>query len=88
MYTRNLNHISHDKSSIQQEEGSSHQQTELKCKEETSKVLRLERSFLWCWELDTSESRSEIPGKFWNVVLEKVREETLDRSCEEWRRIT
>jgi len=38
-----------------------------KFKEETSEMLHLERSFLWCWNLDTSESRSKIPGRFWNV---------------------
>ena len=27
---------------------------------------------------------SEIPGKFWNVVLEKDGEDQLDRSCEKW----
>jgi hypothetical protein len=32
--------------------------------------------------LDTSECRSEIPGKFRNVVLVKDGEEELDRSCE------
>jgi len=26
---------------------------------------------LWCWKWDTAKSRSEIPEKFWNVVLEK-----------------
>ena len=26
---------------------------------------------LWCWKLDTMKSRSEIPEKFWDVVLEK-----------------
>jgi hypothetical protein len=36
----------------------------------------------------TSESRSEVSGKFWNVVLEKNREDQLDRSCEKWRSIT
>ena len=30
-------------------------------------MLHLERSILWCWNLDTSESRPEIPGKFWDV---------------------
>jgi hypothetical protein len=35
-------------SSIQQEEESFHQQTGLKLKEETSKVLHLEHSFVWC----------------------------------------
>ena len=32
-------------------------------------------------------SRSEIPGKFWNVVLEKDGEDQLDRSCEKWKSI-
>jgi len=32
--------------------------------------------------LDTSGCRSEIPGKFRNVVLVKDGEEELDRSCE------
>jgi hypothetical protein len=36
----------------------------------------------------TSESRSEMPGKFWNVVLMKNGEDQLDRSCEKWRSIT
>jgi hypothetical protein len=27
--------------------------------------------YVWCWNLDISESKSEISGKFWNVVLEK-----------------
>jgi hypothetical protein len=36
------------KNSIQQEEKSFHQQTGIKFKEETSKVLHLERSFVWC----------------------------------------
>ena len=30
------------------------------------------------------ESRSEIPGKLWNVVLEKDEEDQIDRSCEKW----
>ena len=34
-------------------------------------MLHLEHGFVWCWNLDASSSRSEIPGKFWNVVLEK-----------------
>jgi hypothetical protein len=32
--------------------------------------------------LDASGSRSETPGKFLNVVLEKDGEDQLDRSCE------
>ena len=40
-------------------EKSLHQQIGLKFKKETSEVLHLERSTLWCRDLDTSESRSE-----------------------------
>jgi hypothetical protein len=47
-----------------------HQHIGLKCKEETIKFLHLEHSFLWCSDLASSESRSEIPGKF-SHVLEK-----------------
>jgi hypothetical protein len=68
--------------SLSTEEDSFHQQTSLKFEEETSKVLHLEHSFVWCWNVDTSESRSEIPGKFWNAVLEKNGEDRLARSCE------
>jgi hypothetical protein len=32
--------------------------------------------------LNTSESRTEIPGMFWNVVPEKNGEDQLDRLCE------
>jgi hypothetical protein len=78
----------HGKSSIQQEGDSFHQQIGHNSKEETSKVLYLEHSLVWCWNLDTSESRSKIPGKFWNVVLEKDGEDQLDWSCEKWRSIT
>jgi hypothetical protein len=50
MITNDANYIQncHGKSSIQQEEDSFHQQTGLKFKEETSKVLHLEHSFVWC----------------------------------------
>jgi len=34
------------------------------------------------WKLDISESRSEIPVKFWNAVLQKHRKDRWDRSCE------
>jgi hypothetical protein len=33
---------------------------------------------------DTLGSRSETPGKFWNVVLEKDGKDQLDWSCEKW----
>jgi hypothetical protein len=56
------------------------QQTGLLFKEKTSKVLHLERSFVWCQNLDTSENRSEIyPEKFSNTVLEKVGEDSQQR---------
>jgi hypothetical protein len=35
-------------------------------------VLHLEHSFVWCGNSDSSETRSEVPGKFWNMVLEKI----------------
>jgi hypothetical protein len=35
--------------------------------------------------LRPSASRSEIPGRFWNVMLKK---DLLDRSCEKRRNIT
>ena len=44
--------------------------------------------FAWCWNLDAPGNRSETPGKFWNVVLEKDGEDQLDRSCEKWRSVT
>jgi hypothetical protein len=56
--------------------------------EETSKVLHLEYSFIWCWKLDVSGSISETAEKFRNVVLEKNGEDQLDRSCEKWRSVT
>ena len=36
-----------------------HQQTGLKLKEESSKVVHLEQNFVSCWNLNTPESRSE-----------------------------
>jgi len=39
-------------------------------------------------KLDASGSRSETPGKFWDVVLEKDGKDHLDRSCEKWSSIT
>ena len=56
--------------------------------EETSTVLHLEHSFVWFWNLDTSERRSEIPEKFLIVVLQKGGEDQLDRKREKWRSIT
>jgi hypothetical protein len=51
-------------------------------------VCYLEHGFVWYWNLDASGSRSETPGKFWNVVLKKDGEDQLDRSCEKWRSVT
>jgi len=64
MYTGNYIQNCQGNSSIQQEEDSFHQQNRIKFKEETSKVLHLENNFVWCWNLKTSESVYEIPGKF------------------------
>jgi hypothetical protein len=41
-----------------------HQQIRLRAKEEISKMLHWEQSFVWCGNLDSSETRSEVPGKF------------------------
>jgi hypothetical protein len=57
------------------------QQTGFEFKEETSEVLHFEHSIVWRWNLCVSE-KSEIPGKFWNLVVEKGTEDELDRSCE------
>lgn len=46
------------------------------------KILHLERSFVWCRKLDSSESGSEIPGEFGNMLLEKDGEDHSDRQCE------
>jgi hypothetical protein len=48
------------------------------------KLMKCYIHVIWCWTVDTSESRSEIPGKFQNVVLEKDGEVHLDRLCEKW----
>ena len=48
-------------------------------------LVHLERSFVWCWNWHTSKSRSEIPRKFWNVVLENGGEIHYHLSCEKWR---
>ena len=53
-----------------------------------SEMLRLEHGSVWCWNLDAPGNRSEKPGKFWNVVLEKDGEDQLDRPCEKWRSVT
>ena len=47
-------------------------------------MLHLAHNFVWCWNLDGSENRSEIPGKFLNVMLEKDEGEQMDRPCEKW----
>ena len=71
MYTLNYIQDCHGKSIIQQGEYSYHQLTGLIFREEITQ-----------WDLDNSEIRSEIPGKFRNVVLEKDVEDKLNRSCE------
>jgi hypothetical protein len=46
-------------------------------------VLHVEHNFVGCWNLDTSESRPEMPGKFWNMAMENYGDQ-MDRSCEKW----
>jgi len=56
-------------------------------KKYTTEVLHLRHSCVWCWNSNTSESRSEIPGKLRYVVLQKDGNQ-LEGSCEKWRSIT
>ena len=55
---------------------------------------KLVKWYIWSTALYGAEiwtifcSRSETPGKFSNVVLEKDGEDQLDRSCEKWRSVT
>jgi len=55
----------------------------VKFKEQTSKVLHFGHSFVWCWNLDTVVTRSEIPQTFWNFMLEKDGDQ-VDQLCEKW----
>jgi hypothetical protein len=52
---------------MQQDEGSFDEQIRHKMNLEIDALLHFEHNSVW-WNLDTSESRSEIPEKFWNVV--------------------
>jgi replicative superfamily II helicase len=61
----------HGTSTIQQDD-SFHQQTGLKFKEETSKVLHLEHSFVWCWRRVEKISWTDHVR---NEVLQRVKEE-------------
>jgi hypothetical protein len=70
------------KVAFNKKEDSFQHNTGLTLKESTSRKLYLEHNFIWCSNLDTSDSRSEITGKFWNVVLETDEEDKLDRTCE------
>ena len=60
---------------------------DLELRKKLVKCYILEHSFIWCWNLDPSGSRSETPGKFWNMVLEEDGKDQLDWSCEKWRSI-
>jgi len=44
------------------------QEIGLKRKEKTSKMLHSEHRFVQCWNFDTSDYRTEVFWKFWNVV--------------------
>jgi hypothetical protein len=79
MYTWKYIQDCHGKSSVHQEEDSFHQQLCLKFKQETSELLHLERTSVRCWELDTSESKSEILLKC--LKVQNDGEYQLDRSC-------
>ena len=82
MYTRNYIQDSQRKCCLQQEEAYFHQEIWRKFKHENTKILNLERNFVWCSNLDTSESVSTIPRKFWSVLLEKDGDQ-LDQSMKD-----
>ena len=60
---------------------------DLNWRKKVVKMPKVEHSFVWCWNLDIMENRSEIPGKFWNVVMEKDGEDQLHRSYKKWESI-
>ena len=65
--------------------------THLTCLALKPSFSQLSPSYIYRWpsiNLDTSESRLEITGKLWNVLLGTDGEDRLDRSCEKWRSIT
>jgi len=61
---------------------SEHREKELHIYEETNKMLHLEQRFVWCWQLGSSENRSELSWEFWNVVLVKDGEDPLEWAFE------
>jgi hypothetical protein len=69
-------------------EGSIYKQNKVGNEEETRKLLYLLYSSLCCWYMDASDSRSETPVKFWNVVLDDDGEDHFEWACDEWRTIT
>ena len=83
MYTCNSFHDFHGRSSILKNEEWFISRFFLKFKEQTSKVLHFGHSFVWCWNLDTVVTRSEIPQTFWNFMLEKDGDQ-VDQLCEKW----
>ena len=46
-------------------------------------MLHFEHRIVWRWSADALEGRSETPWNFWNVALEKDRDQ-LEWSCEKW----
>ena len=71
-----------ENAAIQQEQNCFYQQTGLKFKEETHRVLLLEHSFVSCCNLGTSESRSQNTWIILDVALKKDGGYQLNRSCE------
>jgi hypothetical protein len=63
-----------------------YQQTGLKLREEL-RCYTWSTAFYNAKLADTSENRSIIPGKLWNVVQGKDGADHLNRSCEKWRSI-
>jgi hypothetical protein len=64
MYTLNQIQDFRAQSDIRQELDSFHQQIGLTFKEASNGVLHVEHGFVQCWNLHTSQRRSEIPRMF------------------------
>jgi len=53
-------------------EDNCHHQIGLKFIEQSTQLLYLEQSFIWCWNLAISDSRSELPSRFWDIVWRRM----------------
>jgi hypothetical protein len=84
MYTWNEIKDCYCKIGIKQEGESFHQQIGLKFKEETSEVLHLDHSIVWCCNLDTSEGYQKCLQSFEMWCWRRMENISWNRLCEKW----